>query len=46
MNIHNAIKCLVWNTGREVAEMDDRGMNDRKGSVLVMILEILLDPVS
>jgi hypothetical protein len=27
-------------------EVDDRGMNDKKGSVLVMILEILLVAVS
>jgi len=51
ISIHNAIKCLVWNTGggaavAVAAEVDDRGMNDKKGSVLVMILEILLDAVS
>lgn len=52
MNIQPAIKCLVWNTGMgaavaaEAVEVDERGMNDKKGSVLVMILEILLDAVS
>jgi len=38
------MKCLVWNTGG--GDVDDRGMNDKKGSVLVMILEILLVPIS
>jgi len=43
------VSCLEYRGGAAVAvaaEVDDRGMNDKKGSVLVMILEILLDAVS